>query len=279
MGEHLIDDGGCVVQPPYARLAEQVGAPRADFNLPEYFVRNMGFVWVRAVRGGIRVAIRPAIVGPLALATLCYDLADRASERVLVSYLTDRWMHEIVHPSIGLFTRLTQLVEQAKSGDRSAEPLAAPRHLDMFESARRHPLGRMLALWRDTGGIIRPGVMDAMQSTGTFERTMVGCWDGALAGFVFVRSGAQFRMYDPDWHRQCAGRPIADQPDRAYGRWVARTLRDVSVAGAPRFEFVHAVIGDSRSGRPPWRYERIVLPWRNERGERIVTTTSLASAM
>jgi hypothetical protein len=51
------------------------------------------------------------------------------------------------------------------------------------------------------------------------------------------------------------------------------------MVGAPRFEFVHAVIGNTQSGRPPWRYERIVLPWRNELGERLVTTTSLASAM
>ncbi len=279
MSEYLIDAGGCVVRPPYTRLAEEIGAPRADFNLSEYVVRNMGFVWVRAVRGGLRIVVRPATIGPLALATLCYDLADRASERVLVSYLTDHWMHEIVHPSSGLFSRLTELVEQARSGDQPVEPLAAPRHLDMFDSARRHPLGRMLSLWRDAGGMIRPGVMGAMQTTGMFERTMVGRWDFARADFVFVRSGAQFRMYDPDWHRQCTGRPIADQPDRAYGQWVARTLRDVSMVGAPRFEFVHAVIGNTQSGRPPWRYERIVLPWRNELGERFVTTTSLASAM
>ena len=62
------------------------------------------------------------------------------------------------------------------------------------------------------------------------------------------------------WRTCAVGAPMEEQPDRAYGRWVASAYYDVMTMRQPRIEDVDAIVRWPNTGRARLRYKRIVVP-------------------
>jgi hypothetical protein len=93
---------------------------------------------------------------------------------------------------------------------------------------------------------------------------------GETGRFVFRHSGHAIRLYDRAWADSAVGRAVEDQPDPAYGTWIAGACRTIDERQVPRYELVTAQVGPRQ-----WRYERLMLPWRGPDDRRFVLSVSL----
>ena len=93
----------------------------------------------------------------------------------------------------------------------------------------------------------------------------VGELNGALAGQLAVVTG---QRTDP------IGDTIDSQPDKEYAAWVSQFHRAVARSGEPCFDTVSATLCFSPEPAYDVRYERLLLPWKSESDESLVTLVS-----
>ncbi len=74
--------------------------------------------------------------------------------------------------------------------------------------------------------------------------------------------GSGLRKPAHHWLSRSIGNRVEDQPDYAYGKWVAGSYRDVLTQGrSPTCGNVDAVISFPQEARQSFRYRRLLLPF------------------
>ena len=68
---------------------------------------------------------------------------------------------------------------------------------------------------------------------------------------------------------------VEDQPDYAYGKWVARLYQQALLRGEPLLEDVDAVVMWPNQPRQSYRYRRLVLPFKRRDGSTALLGTTL----
>ena len=122
------------------------------------------------------------------------------------------------------------------------------------------PLAQVFSAWK-----VRGTASDFASLRHVLEREPAGQYllvqpDMEGGRFVIEETGAGLRIPDPGWARAQIGRPIAEAPDTAYGRWVSEDYKFVHLQGRPRLDHVEAKIYWPRLGRLQHRYDRLILP-------------------
>lgn len=158
----IIDDTGKPLPPYPLYLAQRLGCPTGEFDVIAHAVRNLGFIQVAPVRGGLLVKFEPATVSRLAAIAAFYEIAGRAPKRLILACpgtpgMPDRF--EIFHDLSEGLKRLEAALDgrrQAREQSRPPPP-QAPAERVPRRAARRGAAGggRVVSFWRPDGLAVR----------------------------------------------------------------------------------------------------------------------------
>jgi len=73
--------------------------------------------------------------------------------------------------------------------------------------------------------------------------------------------GTGFDNHAIQWLSRIRGLRVEDQPDYAYGQWIASMYRKASAKTTPTLEDVDAVIRWPHQPRVSYRYQRLMVPF------------------
>jgi len=268
----IFDDQGDLWDAGSRKLALDLHASIGGEELVDYAIRNLGFVAAKEMGGSLRISLRPAVVSPIAFSALLYWLHDRTADRVLISFCDREWTHEMMRSRDEAVRKLLTRVDFGQ-GARDGDFLQQDLPLESLPDTS--PLREVLDMWRASGGRF-----DRERLAPLLERALNG-------RFVLVEAspdrpsllikdiGSGLRRPAQHWLARSIGNRVEDQPDYAYGKWVAGTYRDVLNRGEPDLGDVDAVISFPQEARQSFRYRRLLLPFVADRSSEIILCTSL----
>lgn len=269
----LLDDRGAEWDAGSSLLAEALQASIAGEELTSYAVRNLGFVAVSDNERAARIRLRPAVVSPIAFSALLYWLHDHPRERCVLSFLDNDWSHEVVGGSNEAVHRLMQRVT-VRTHDREGDFLQAPRPL--YSLAQRSPLRAMLNIWSESNGVFDGERLHPLLEKALDGRFVMVEVASDSANLVIKNIGSGLRKPAQHWLARSIGLRVEDQPDYAYGKWVARSYRNVINSGEPDLGDVDAVISWPQQSRQSFRYQRLLLPFKTADNSAVLLGATLA---
>jgi hypothetical protein len=279
----IVDSDGSVWSAYDEKLLERWGYPDPDFDLPSFAVRNLGAIDVRLDESTINVSFRWLTVKPEALTAVMELLPRLPPHEVKIRCEAGTWVEET-------FGTAAEAAEWIKANDILSRGgvgrnmLTKPRHL---RALSERPLAKIeepddrLALmfkkWRLAHGRFDGDTATFLVRFGLIDRTLVVSESDSNRELFFEHVGAGFALYentDDSWIYRAQGLRVTDQLDPDFGRWIDHTYHDVLDVGTPRFDYVDTVI--QARGAEPYRfcYDRLLLPWQNGEGRRVITGTS-----
>jgi hypothetical protein len=288
VSRYLIDHKGKIWSHPAEGLGAALGYPNPDFDIWAYAIRNLGAVEVVCAADGLTVTMRTATAHAKAIHGAQQLLSTLEPQPVKLRYEIGTWIEETYDNPQQAAGRIESALHDAATTPNRVAFMSSPRKLAPLSEHRLNrietadeKLGLMFKKWRLSQGRFDPETAAFLVRFGLFERTAVVTEKDTSGELVIEHVGAAFKLYtryDDAWPLTASGNKLADQPDPDYGRWVDRTYRGVLDERQPRFEYVDAVI--QARGAEPYRsrYDRLLLPWQDKQGARIVTGTSYQTA-
>lgn len=254
----VFDDQGEMWDAKSRRLAEVLQATLPGEELLSYVIRNLGFVGVSESNGSVRLRLRPAVVSQAALGALLYWLHDRRIDRMLLSFLDGEWTHEMVRTSEEAVRRVLAHA-RFKPVDRDGDFLHQQRALQELPNAS--PLRALLDVWSD-----HSGRFDGDRIYPLLDKALNGRFvlfqANANSPTLYVKDvGSGLGQSGGYWLTRTKGLRVEDQPDYAYGKWVAEAYRDVLETREPLLDDVDAVITWPQQPRVSYRYRRLIVPF------------------
>jgi len=254
----LIDDQGTPWNGASRELRSAFDSPYSGGEFVEYAVLNLGFIALNTYGNSFQIRIRPTVVSKNALATLATRLASTKVDRVVLTSYDGDWSNELIPSQIAALMRIKELVIAAakmKPGDflsrpttdlkgRAGEAISSILNDWALLSQRngQHELMRRLnAAFGDRYVVVR---QDARDRTVVFHEM----------------GGGLFSNYET-WKSCAIGAPVEEQPDRHYGRWVAKVCQDAFTTNTPRLDDIDALVRWPHAGRTRLRYKRLLLPF------------------
>jgi hypothetical protein len=268
----IFDDQGELWDAKSRRLAYDLDASIEGEELVDYVVRNLGFVAAKEMGGSLRVSLRPAVVSPIAFSALMYWLHDRTADRVLLSFCDREWTHEMMRSREEAVRKLMNRVDFGQ-GAREGDFLQEVLPLDSLP--RASPLREVLDMWHALGG-----KLDRERLAPVLDRALQGRYvlveAAAERPCLLIKDiGTGLRRPAHHWLSRSIGLRVEDQPDYAYGKWVAGTYRNVLSTGEPDLGNVDAVIRFPQEARQSFRYRRLLLPFMTDDKSEVILCTSL----
>jgi hypothetical protein len=246
-------------------------------DLADYALRNLGFVGLRADGPRVTVTVRPDMFSQASLHRLIELLVAWDTQLIVL-----RLVRHCPNPPVELYydveelaARLAVLRNVAPDTDFERPSLSLmPLSLDRLAGSGRPHQSRLYASWRRRRGVLSRKALAALTAdprgegglwvriTGT-ERAIVETWPKYIT------------VYSPEAVERLIGGDVADQPDPEYGAGTGDGFRRVAHRELPRLELVDAIITPGPNALRRWsRYDRLLLPWRSESGERWVSGLS-----
>lgn len=268
----VFDDTGEIWDAASRSLGEALHASLSGDELLRYVVRNLGFITATESDSSVRLRLRPAIVSPIALSALLYWLHDLPIERVMLSFLDGAWSHELVRSCEEAMRHLMERVG-FQAADREGDFLNKQLSLDHLPS--ESPFRAILQAWSDCGGTydaerIRPVMQKALNGRFVLFEAQQG------SPSVYVKEvGKGFGQAGGYWLTRTKGLRVEDQPDYAYGKWVAQAYREVVKTRSPVLDNVDAVVTFPQQPRMSYRYRRLVVPFAAERNSTMVLSATV----
>jgi hypothetical protein len=271
---YLIDPQGHWWRWPSAALAEKLGYTDPDFDLASYVARNLGYVWLVIDEQVTLLQFRAGMVSDAAVASLKPYLRKAVASRpVGLVYYASGWLEEAYVEPEPLLARLDELAPMREPRMRDQFIARAHRPSDWLYHAHQH-LSGLFELWRFEDGVYSEPVKRYMESTGLIGRTVVLTGNDETDLRV-IYGGAGFSVYDSFSFEKTVGRSIADQPDKAYGKWVAQSYILCRRSGIPQIEDIDAIIQQPGHDSRRRRYQRLILRWQQLDGNVLLTGSSM----
>src|SRR5258708_6398789 len=276
--QYLIDGAGRVWDPYDSDLLAELGEVDPDFDLIDYCVRNLGMVYIVTENELTRVRFRWVGVSSVALRAADDILLTLPQSAIRIACEEAQWTERQFADAP---TALAWLVNEQQSAFQYSDVATSSRDLNYLSNRRLSSLSEnddKLALlfkkWRIAGRKFSPDVALFLTQFGLLDRAVLARQTEAKS-IVWEHIGTHLNMYGTaDWQHMLVGRPVTDQPDRNYGKYTATVFRSALEADEPRFDHVDAVIRERSGVAHRSRYDRLVLPWRSQFNEKIVTTLS-----
>ena len=254
----VFDDRGEVWDGNSPELADGLNASIGGEALTGYAIRNLGFIAANVINESVRIRLRPAVVSQVALSALLYWLHDQPFHRVLLSFLDHDWSHELVRSRQDAAGRLLGRVKMNLE-DRRGDFLNKERPLQAL--AQASPLRALLNAWSDCNGKYDRERLATLLDTAVNGRFVLVEANKASPSLYIKDVGSGFTAVGKYWLSRSIGLRVEDQPDYAYGKWIAEHYRHVLATGEPSLEEVDAVITWPENPRRSYRYRRLVVPF------------------
>jgi hypothetical protein len=294
MPRYLIDSAGRVWDPFDEQLLAVLGDADPDYDILAYAVRNLGAVDVNVRDQVATLRFRWLTVSRGALASLTRMLITLPVDAVVIHSETKLWNeHRFLNTAEAI-----EWLEAAQEGgsdiskainrqEKSHHLVATPRTL---KSIGDRPLSRLeeaddhfsffFKKWRLAQKKFSTDITEALVRFGDLDRSVVAREQSSNSTLVFEHVGSRITLYnrsDDAWTFRFSGRPVTEQPDPEYGRYTDRVFRQVLDSAEPRFDHIDAVVSDGR-GAQRFQYDRLLLPWQLNSGERVLTSLSFKTS-
>lgn len=270
--EYLIDPQGRWWRWPSMLLSAELGYEDPDFDLAGYAARNLGYLWIAVSQDVTLLQFRASALTPKTVSEAATFLHACGGRPVALVYFASGWMEEASTDPVVLAARLEIL-------GAMQEPMHRPLYLrrsgdpDVWQREDRTALSSLFALWRANGGLLDERVQAFIAGSEIAPRTVFVQPVGNK--LRVMDSGTGFTIYDDMNRPAAAGCGIAEQPDVGYGTWVEGIYRGVVERGEPAIDDIDAIIEAPGHDPRRRRYRRLALPWRDRKGRRIVTGSSI----
>ena len=270
----FVSDTGQLVDARPGELWWHIDDRPADFNLSDYAIRNLGFVWFRPGVNGARLKLRADLVTTACFERVVRLVVEQRIVRLVIEHEAEGVPTEVLHNLNDIIARLDFL--------RGTTPGERPREHYMLETldlgrlrhGKRRWLAETFTAWVRSRGRLPPdfeplkraGALDGghlLVSLKGSDQAIIQTWPSTIT------------CYSPSESAALIGRDLSDQPDRTFGQWVAKPYYEVVRAAAARLDLVEAQIRPPDGPALVSRYERLLLPWRASSGEIWVSGTSL----
>lgn len=231
----------------------------------DYAVEALGFVWVELTDRGCQVRLNAKKTDRRAEAALFFWLNEAAPNRVVVYFVHARSIPQIYPGVPECIAATSKILEAGRREDRwiatrPFDPLCPSTALSKLASTYR--AGRNLREFA-TRGLVE-------EATGgrflIVERVM-------KSKKLMLRAMGRDSYYR-SWAADPASRSIDDQPDLQYGTWLADCYHTSLDDMSPQAEEVDALVFRPREGKRRLRYRRLILPFRVQ-GREFLLSTSL----
>jgi hypothetical protein len=260
----LFDDRGQTWAAHSPELRRQLHCHRSDPDFASGLVRNLGFVAGRASASNVAVRLHLDVVSDVALAAAFYWLSDCNPARVLIDFVGGPRPAEVCTSAGAAIARLVDLTRGRDFGRHVAE---TSRALDQLPA--QSPLRGLVELWASTGGRFERQAFFDYAAHRLLKRFLV-VRQSSAKGLVIDAVGEGLHVPDRTWFKSAVGRPIEEQPDTSYWRWVARIQRAALHADSPVVSDIDASIYWPELGRVRRRYRRLLLPCTAADGTRLL---------
>ncbi|MDX2155648.1 MAG: hypothetical protein SFW09_03975 [Hyphomicrobiaceae bacterium] len=261
----VIDDQGELWRGDSRQLRANFDSPYSGGEFIEYAAKNLGFIAINLYTSSCQLRLRPSFVTARTANGLLNWMRGHKFERVVLTIYESGWRdtllkpHEVEQRIEGLAATQAGQFEKFMSRPLQPPPLEGQTILADVFSNWRH-----LAATYDTDTLVRllRSVFD--------QRYAVMLKQAGSGRLVFKEFGHKmFPQYDI-WRTCAVGAPVEEQPDRAYGKWVARTYHEALESEVPRSEAVDAITNCPVRGHVRMRYRRIIFPLNEPSGSQLL---------
>ena len=260
----LFDDRGHTWAAQSPELRRQLHCHCYDPDLATGLVRNLGFVAGRTSGTNAAVRLHLDVVSDIALAAAFYWLSDCNPGRVLIDFVSAPRPAEVFPSAGAAIARLVDLTQGRDFGRHVAEKACTVDQLPA-----KSPLRGLVDLWASTGGRFDQQAFFDYAARRLLKRFLV-VRESASKGLVIDTVGGGLHVPDRAWFTSAIGRPIEEQPDTSYWRWVARIQRAALHSNRPVVSDIDASIYWPSLGRVRRRYRRLLLPCTADDGTRLL---------
>ena len=214
--------------------------------------------------------------GVPALASLAsYRPGAAAAAEVIVVFYLGGWTKEFIRSGRDAAIRIGEIGAAAQHEGGRTPFVMARRRFEALLHGPRNALSDILDLWRNSERRFQPGVGEIVAKA-VGGRGLVIAPSPDRNRLIVRHCGDGFGFYqDRQFYAQAIGRDVTEQPDKAYGAWLAETYRAILADMQPQLADVDAIV--RQPGREPHRsrYRRLILPWRDDDNQPMLTVTSL----
>ena len=270
----FVSDTGQLLDARPGELRWHLDYPLADFNLSQYAIRNLGFVWFKPETNGARVKLRADMFTFACFERVVRLVIEHKIVRLVIEHEAEGEPVEVLHNTNDIVARLDFL--------RGTTPGERPRQSYIIETLdlarlrhrKRSRLEETLEAWTRHRGQL-PADLEPLKRVGAFsgkhllvalkgrDQAIIRAWPDNII------------CYTPNESAGLIGRDLSDQPDKTFGGWAAKPYYEVVKDAAARLDLIEAVIRPPNGPPVVSRYERLLLPWRTRSGDFWVSGTSL----
>jgi len=267
----LIDERGEPWPAHSLLLARRLGYDDARLDLARFAVARRGFVHLRPIEDGVRVALCPGAFSRVTLAGTLQALNELAPRRILL----------VTDTSAELFASVFAFIEHAEY--LAADPpieirvprLAVPRGLHNLATAFFTAARPIVELWKRRRGELTDEIDNALAAGGIAQRMILARQLPRSSRLITERFGSGHDHLLPQEISSIIGCDVHERPDREYGTWIAQAYADALFHRSPCLESIRCRVQTSASQTLRARYDRVLLPWRSHGSEMFVMSVSL----
>lgn len=270
----IFDDKGESWPAVTRELARALNSDLSPSDLNDFVIRNLGFVLVAHVRGGVRISLRPDILSPVAYASLMQWLFDNPQRRTILTTYGDAGRDELKGSPEGLRQALASCLRRSswRAGKQFHRARLSPTLL-----APDSPLHTFRGLWEQG---LSPEPAPLISLCNRLFKGRFALSEVTEANELIIREhGRGYATYSDAYFARCIGQRIEDDPDMEYGRWTAEAHRQALTQREPLLEDVDvAICGAGQPGRHV-RYQRIIAPLLGANGRKYLLSASILGSV
>lgn len=269
----LIDKHGQIISQGSGELRRLYGAPISSSALPDFLVRNAGFIEIGLSHESVVIRAAPSRVDLTSYSSLVRLISQGNYRRASLSWFDGQWNHEFFRDGTIAVQRLMALMLRGDLADRK-QFRAQGRAIESLH--KQDPLGDIIALWCDTPGELDLASAREVLNNKVDAKYSVVARDPTSGTLKFQEFGPGLLIYSGRGNMSvCLGKAVQDQPDYQYGRWIAEGYRDAVLANEPIVTDMDVIVGDPLTGEERrLQYRRLTLPVQTADG-----STALLSAV
>jgi hypothetical protein len=272
----LVTADGQWVLPDSEGFRGALGDPGPDYDAVGFAVRNLGFVKFQVLdRLVTEIELHPRHVELPALLALERLVGEVGTNLFRIRYLDDEWHSEISASAEHTVARLRELCAPAFQPSQTERFHVDPQDPRVLRrKGDEQNLATILEQkWRVSFGRFDPSVLSLALDYRLMPHLAIVGVKSDNEEPVFRYMGEVHSNWLERNQLKAVGEKVASVPDGEYGHWAAQFYKSVARTGQPRYDHIAATIN---AGARPYvtHYERLLLPWKSDSGEVLVTAFS-----
>jgi hypothetical protein len=256
MATLIFDDLGNSWPASAQKFRATFAVPASDPLPSKYAVKALGFVAIDSFGRSAQFRMVPAIVHMNAISAALAWVRRQVCDRIVIDYYDAGWKLKVVRDCDAAQSMIEALLSSSHRNE------VCPRIVQSSPTDQLKPIAtfsKLLAEWRAAMAGQIPFEPANLAQRYLGDRYVVDEQrpDGEI---VYKEIGPGFHYFGSKWMQNSRGKPISEQPDRDYGRWIADHYREALASNTPRIDDIDALVHNADGTRMRFRIKRVIVP-------------------